>query len=63
MPSFTGPYNLTGLPAISVPAGFTEGGLPVGIQFAAGYFKEDKLLELAHIYEQEACFYKLRPNL
>ena len=28
-----------------------------------GYFKEDKLLELAHIYEQETCFYKFRPNL
>ena len=63
MPSFTGPYNLTGLPAISVPAGFTDEGLPVGLQLAANAFKEHELLQLAYIYERETCFYKTRPNL
>ena len=63
MPSFTGPYNLTGLPAISVPAGFTAEGLPVGLQLAANAFKEHDLLQLAYIYERETCFYKSRPNL
>ena len=63
MPSFTGPYNLTGLPAISVPAGFTDEGLPVGLQLAANAFKEHDLLQLAYIYERETCFYKSRPSL
>ena len=63
MPSFTGPYNLTGLPAISVPAGFTDEGLPVGLQLAANAFKEHDLLQLAYIYERETCFYKSRPTL
>jgi len=63
MPSFTGPYNLTGLPAISVPAGFTDNGLPVGLQLAANAFNEYKLLQLAYIYEQATGFYQFRPNL
>ena len=35
-PSFTGPYNMTGMPAISVPCGFTAAGLPIGLQLLAG---------------------------
>ena len=37
-PSFTGPYNLTGMPAISTPCGFTQSGLPVGLQIAGKPF-------------------------
>ena len=51
----TAPANLTGLPAISVPAGFTEGsGLPFGLQLMARPFAESVLLSVAHAYEQSA---------
>lgn len=42
----------SGLPAISVPAGFTDDGLPVGMEFAARSFRESRLIELAYAYEQ-----------
>jgi len=44
--------NLAGIPAISVPCGFTSGGLPVGMQIMSGYFREETLLKLAYAYEQ-----------
>jgi len=42
----------TGIPAISFPAGFTEDSLPVGIEFAADLFEEEKLLQLAYAFEK-----------
>ena len=42
-PSFTNPFNLTGLPALSVPCGFTEGNLPAGLQIVAPPFEEADL--------------------
>jgi aspartyl-tRNA(Asn)/glutamyl-tRNA(Gln) amidotransferase subunit A len=49
---FTYPYNLTGLPAISVPCGFDAQGLPIGLQIAAKPFDEVTLLRVAHAYER-----------
>jgi aspartyl-tRNA(Asn)/glutamyl-tRNA(Gln) amidotransferase subunit A len=46
------PANFTGLPAISVPCGFTSEGLPVGLQFIGRAFEESTLLRIAHAYEQ-----------
>ena len=43
--------NLAGLPGISLPAGFTEAGLPVGLQLLAAPFEEEKLLRAARMYE------------
>ena len=43
---------VSGLPAISVPAGFTEDGLPVGIEFAARLYEEETLIQLAYAFEQ-----------
>jgi aspartyl-tRNA(Asn)/glutamyl-tRNA(Gln) amidotransferase subunit A len=63
MPSFTGPYNLTGLPAISVPAGFTAKGLPSGIQFAGRPFDETTVLRAAYTYEQATEWHKRRPGV
>ncbi len=60
-PSFTAPYNFTGLPAISVPCGFTQKGLPVGMQIAGKPFAEPEILRVAHTYERHAGWYKRRP--
>lgn len=49
---FTYPYNLTGLPAISLPCGFDSEGLPIGLQIAAKPFDEMTLLRAAHAYER-----------
>ncbi len=50
---YTIPVNLAGLPAMSIPGGFTQSGLPVGLQLIAPYLKEAKLLNVAHRYQQE----------
>jgi len=60
---FTYPYNLTGLPAISVPCGFDRDGLPIGLQIAARPFDEMTLLRVAHAYEREHDWTDRRPNL
>jgi aspartyl-tRNA(Asn)/glutamyl-tRNA(Gln) amidotransferase subunit A len=49
---FTFPYNLTGLPAISVPCGFDRHGLPIGLQIAGRPFDEATVLRVAHAYER-----------
>jgi aspartyl-tRNA(Asn)/glutamyl-tRNA(Gln) amidotransferase subunit A len=62
-PSFTNPFNLTGLPAISVPCGFTAGNLPAGIQFVAPPFEEATCFRIAYAYEQATEWHKQRPAL
>jgi aspartyl-tRNA(Asn)/glutamyl-tRNA(Gln) amidotransferase subunit A len=49
---FTFPYNLTGLPAISIPCGFDRDGLPIGLQIAARPFDEMTVFAAAHAYER-----------
>lgn len=61
MTRFTWPYNITGLPAISVPCGFTSDGLPIGIQLGARAFDELTLLRAAHAYEQATEWHVRRP--
>jgi aspartyl-tRNA(Asn)/glutamyl-tRNA(Gln) amidotransferase subunit A len=48
----TRPFNVWGLPAISVPCGFTQTGLPIGLQFAGPHWREDLVLRMANAYEQ-----------
>jgi aspartyl-tRNA(Asn)/glutamyl-tRNA(Gln) amidotransferase subunit A len=62
-PSFTNPFNLTGLPAISVPCGFTEGNLPAGLQIVAPAFEEAICFRVAYAYEQATEWHKQRPVL
>jgi aspartyl-tRNA(Asn)/glutamyl-tRNA(Gln) amidotransferase subunit A len=62
-PMLTAPFNLTGLPAISVPCGFTAAGLPVGLQIAGRAFDEATVLAVAHAYERAAGWHRRRPPL
>ena len=62
-PSFTNPFNLTGLPAISVPCGFSAENLPAGIQFVAPAFQEATCFRVAYAYEQATEWHKKRPAL
>jgi aspartyl-tRNA(Asn)/glutamyl-tRNA(Gln) amidotransferase subunit A len=54
----TRPFNVWGLPAVSVPCGFTKTGLPIGLQIAGPHWREDLVLRLAHAYEQAAEWHK-----
>src|SRR6266436_4507111 len=60
---FTIPGNLSGLPGVSVPAGFTMAGLPIGLQLVARAFDEATLLRVAHAYERAAGWHTRRPVL
>ena len=57
----TRPFNVWGLPAISVPCGFTRSGLPIGLQIAGPHWREDWVLRLAHAYEQADVWHKSQP--
>lgn len=59
----TRPFNVWGLPAISVPCGFTSDGLPVGLQIAAGMHREDLVLRVAQEYEQATLWHQKFPEL
>jgi aspartyl-tRNA(Asn)/glutamyl-tRNA(Gln) amidotransferase subunit A len=54
----TRPFNVWGLPAISVPCGFTQGGLPIGLQIAGPHWREDLVLRLARAYEQATAWHR-----
>ena len=58
---YTRVYNLNGLPTISVPCGFSEAGLPIGLQLAGRAFDEATVLQVAHAYEQATSWHKRRP--
>ena len=57
----TRPFNVWGVPAISVPCGFTQRGLPIGLQIAGPDWREDVVLRLAHAYEQATAWHKRKP--
>ena len=60
-PSFTAPFNLTGLPAMSVPCGFTAAGLPIGMQIVGKPFDEPTVLQVGYTYQQHARLFERRP--
>jgi aspartyl-tRNA(Asn)/glutamyl-tRNA(Gln) amidotransferase subunit A len=57
----TRPFNVLGLPAISIPCGFAKSGLPVGLQIIGPPAAEGKVLAMAHAYEKETGWHKKRP--
>lgn len=59
----TRPINLFGLPAISVPCGFTSGGLPIGMQIIGAPGADETVLRLAHAYEQATEWHMRRPPI
>jgi aspartyl-tRNA(Asn)/glutamyl-tRNA(Gln) amidotransferase subunit A len=59
---FTLPASLAGLPGMSVPAGFGEGGMPVGLQLIGNYFAEGQLLHAAHAFQQATEFHLQVPE-
>ena len=60
-PSFTGPFNVSGLPAVSTPSGLSGDGLPMGLQIVGRPFDEATALRVAYAYEQTARFIDRRP--
>jgi len=55
---FTISINLAGLPAISLPCGFDQAGLPIGLQIVGRPFEEDKVFQVAHAYEQATTWHE-----
>ena len=53
--------SVTGLPAISIPCGFSKEDLPVGLQIVGRYHDDFGVLQLAHAFEQHTQFWKARP--
>jgi aspartyl-tRNA(Asn)/glutamyl-tRNA(Gln) amidotransferase subunit A len=59
----TWPFNVLGLPAITVPCGFTRAGLPIGLQIVGAPFAEPMVLAMAHAYERATDWHARRPKL
>ncbi len=59
----TRPFDLFGIPALSVPCGFTKEGLPIGLMIAAPHFQEGKVLALAYAYQQATEWHRRKPIL
>lgn len=58
---FTCPINLAGIPAVSVPGGFTKDKLPIGFQFVGPQLSEGLIFQTAHAYEQATEWHTMRP--
>jgi len=63
MDIFTISLNLAGVPGISVNCGFTQSGLPIGLQIIGRPFDEETILRTAHAYEQATGWHRRRPDL
>jgi aspartyl-tRNA(Asn)/glutamyl-tRNA(Gln) amidotransferase subunit A len=60
---FTISVNLAGLPAISLPCGFSKAGMPIGLQLIGRAFEEETVLRAAHAYEQSAQWHQKKPPI
>jgi aspartyl-tRNA(Asn)/glutamyl-tRNA(Gln) amidotransferase subunit A len=60
---FTSPFNLTGLPALSVPCGFTSENLPIGLQIVSRPWNESGVLRAGYAYQQATAWHKMKPQI
>ena len=60
---YTAPFNLTGLPALSLPCGFTSEGLPIGLQIIGPHWGEARLLHAGYAYEQATDWHIRKPTI
>ena len=58
---YTRSFNITGSPAISIPCGFSDAGMPIALQLAGRPFDELTVLRAAHAYEQATEWHRRRP--
>jgi Asp-tRNA(Asn)/Glu-tRNA(Gln) amidotransferase A subunit family amidase len=59
----TRPFNVWGLPALSLPCGFSSRGLPIGLQIVGAHWQEAKVFQVAHAYEQATAWHKRIPKI
>jgi aspartyl-tRNA(Asn)/glutamyl-tRNA(Gln) amidotransferase subunit A len=59
----TAPFDVYGIPALSLPCGFSKSGLPIGLMIAGPHFSEAKILALAYAYQQATDWHKRMPEL
>jgi len=57
----TSPFNIAGIPTISIPAGFSAEGLPIGVQLSGRWWEEGLVLRAAHAFQQVTDWHKRRP--
>jgi aspartyl-tRNA(Asn)/glutamyl-tRNA(Gln) amidotransferase subunit A len=60
---FTAPFNLTGLPAMSIPCGFTSEGLPIGLQIVSRAWNESGVLRIGYAYQEATDWHTLKPQI
>jgi aspartyl-tRNA(Asn)/glutamyl-tRNA(Gln) amidotransferase subunit A len=60
---FTAPFNLTGLPALTVPCGFTHEELPIGLQIVSRPWNEAGVLRTGYAYQQATTWHKMKPKI
>jgi aspartyl-tRNA(Asn)/glutamyl-tRNA(Gln) amidotransferase subunit A len=63
VPEYHGPFNLTGLPTLSVPCGFSESNLPIALQLVGKPFDEATVLRAGYTYQQQLKWYERRPPI
>jgi aspartyl-tRNA(Asn)/glutamyl-tRNA(Gln) amidotransferase subunit A len=59
----TAPFDVYGVPALTLPCGFSKSGLPVGLMIAGPHFSEGRVLALAYAFQQTTEWHKRRPRL
>jgi aspartyl-tRNA(Asn)/glutamyl-tRNA(Gln) amidotransferase subunit A len=61
--NYTAPLNYPGVPALTIPCGFDDESLPIGLQLTGSHWSEGRLLGVAHAYQQATDWHRRRPPL